>query len=760
MSHRLSTIAPPGPARKRARLTNVACESCRARKVGCDGKKPGCGQCSKISSQCVYKATADIKHTQAYVDSLVSRVSQLEQELDHARATILKLSTSTSNVAPLPRYSNIDPSLPPAPETSSDVSTVDAMGGDAGLDIDSETSNTFYGSSSSLGFIRQMYSTVLPKDAAPLKDNIPSSSTHHSSTVSTAMAAYVAPDNFSLLPRALADHLMHLYWIRVHVLYPFLHKASFSQAYEDLWKPSSDHHPRNLPGLGLGASKESGPSFVIFHCALNAALALGMQFSDLPLSEKERLSSACLAKSKDLLKLDLFDDGNLALVQTLLLLTQYFQSTNWPNKCWTSIGLACRLAQGLGLHIEDTDTQQRYSNTESELRRRVWHGCSTMDIIVSMTLGRPAMLNGTTARRLPGPTDAGEHLLVPGTIATKISSITFFTETVKLYRIVGRVLASVYAVDGDTQEKLGTEAEEDQRHTLLDLDRQLSQYIRELPKALAWLERSKDDVQADNGILARQSHVLHVRFLHARILLFRPAFLQYCRATRPASTSHAHALEMSQVPALGTSHAHDMAKSCVYTSLDLITAIEAYSPTEATGAWWYNVFYLRTAAMVILLSGVCPLICEELGNRKWTSAWQSCTTILTQNLPQFRPLKTCLATLKALRQNVLRQRAETGLYGLDSADEANEMLETTGPEHSNPAGAGHQSSISLGYDTTLPGLVAGNSDYLLDSIFDPFSFVEADLFTDFGLDFSQPALYMTPTEQANTNSTAWHPAPS
>lgn len=732
-------MSAPDPARKRQRLT-TACEHCRARRIRCDGNKPSCGPCLKRSSQCVYKATADVEHTHAYIDSLVNRVSQLEQELENAHATILKLSTNPANALPPPQYLNIDPNLPPPLGTSSDdAGTVDAMGGGAGIDVKPEIGHTFYGSSSALGFTCQMYGTILPRDTAPERQGASSSSTQLVPDPPTTMATYVAPDNFTLLPRELADRLMYLYWDRVHVLYPFLHKASFSQAYEDLWKPSSDHHQCFRPGLGLGASKESGPSSVIFHCALNAALALAMQFSDLPLAEKERLSSACLAKSKDLLRLDLFDDGNIALVQTLLLLTQYFQSTNWPNKCWTSIGLACRLAQGLGLHVEENHSEQPCGIAESEIRRRVWHGCTTMDIIVSMTLGRPAMLNGTAALNLPAPIDGDEELLVPGSSATKLSSIAFFTETVKLYRIVGRILGSVYTINDDHHDRSGAVAEEESRQILLDLDSQLSQLVSELPKGLDWLSGSGDELHAKSGILARQSHVLHVRLLHARILLFRPAFLHYCRSVSALNRSNTRTSDISQAPVSDTPHAYDMAMACVSTSFDLIAAIKMYSATDATGAWWYNVFYIRTAAMVVLLSGICPSICENTGDRTWSSAWRSCEEVLTNLLPQFKPVRTCLATLTALHQNILRQRSEAGLYDLDYAGNGDhEFQHAAPPPHLSGQDALHWNANSN--DIGIPTSTVDNSQYLLDSIFDPYSFVEADLFTDFGLDYTQPIL--------------------
>lgn len=713
------------PPRKRQKLTTTACEPCRNRKIRCDGNKPTCEACAKRSQQCVYQATTDVKHVNTYVDSLVQRVSQLEQELENARATILRLSTSPSipvppppqaPLAPPPPHHNIDPRLLPHDERAAiEAGSVDAMGG--GDEGNANIDPSFYGSSSDLGFSRQMYGTVLQKDAAPSTSATPrdSASTQQPPILPTRTAPYAAPENFTLLPRELADRLMSLYWDRVHILYPFLHKASFVQAYEDLWKPASEQRQRHKSGLGLGASKEAGPASVIFHCAFNAALALGMQFSDLPLDEKERLSAACLTKSKDLLKLDLFDDCNIALVQTLLLLTQYFQSTNWPSKCWTSIGLACRVAQELGLHIEEDRFEQPFSATDGEMRRRVWHGCVTLDIIVSMTLGRPAMLLGYSNRSLPGPIDGDEEFpIIQRVSGRNLSLIDFFYETVKLYRIVGRILSNIYKINDEQQARPSLVEADKKRVVLLDLHRELAHFSSGLPRGLSWEEEAMQPFHDTTGIPARQAHVLHVRTLHAEILLYRPSFLELCHSYNLNDGSRTSKLTEDDIwPEL----------NCVQSALELIAAVKRYSATKATGAWWYNVFYTRTAGMVVLLSGLCPPILEVIGQGAWEEAWNNCVEILTKTLPQYRPVKTCLTTLSALRQNVIRQR-----------NGHHQRISSSG--HS--ADAQNETNQNTHLDKDIASLQGPLNDYcqsLVDSTFDPFTFVSSDVFTDFGLDF-------------------------
>jgi hypothetical protein len=188
-------------------------------------------------------------------------------------------------------------------------------------------------------------------------------------------------DDFSLPPRALADHLLECYWERVHCLYPFFHRPSFEQAYENLWGSSKWPKPE-LPELniGLGGSFDSGPQSIVFHCALNAIFGLGCHFSDIPATEREAAVYTFFLRAKRFVGLDLLDCGTIGVVQTLLIVAILLQSTPYPNRCWNSIGVACRVAQGLGLHEEAS--QRTIKPLEREIRRRTWHGCVIMDMYV------------------------------------------------------------------------------------------------------------------------------------------------------------------------------------------------------------------------------------------------------------------------------------------------------------------------------------------------------------------------------------------
>lgn len=166
-------------------------------------------------------------------------------------------------------------------------------------------------------------------------------------------------DALVLPPRRTADHLVDLYFKYVHTLFPWLHEPSFRAQYEGLWVAQSDPATEDDP---------------LFYCLFNLVLALGCQFSIL-FESSIQSGDTFFNRAKRLLGFSIFDVGTLKMVQALLLMGTYLQSTNRPNRCWNVLGMGIRVAQGLGLHIEPNGE----NIIERETRRRVWWGCVLMD---------------------------------------------------------------------------------------------------------------------------------------------------------------------------------------------------------------------------------------------------------------------------------------------------------------------------------------------------------------------------------------------
>lgn len=248
--------------------------------------------------------------------------------------------------------------------------------------------HTFYGTSSAAAFIREACKSLgrSPASGMPDQNNTSDLGGHLATPVSQQRQAATfrrngqAAYSLSLPPRSLADHLISSFFERVYHLYPFFDRATFEAAYGKLWvaesaSPASATSPRDV---GLGNSLNCGTDTMVFHCALNAMFALACHFSDLPPADREPTSDMFFQKTKTFVGIGLIEHNSLSVVQALLIVSLYLQSTAFPDRCWNSVGIACRLAQGLGLHIDDNDGKD--GSLEAEVRRRTWYCCVILDM--------------------------------------------------------------------------------------------------------------------------------------------------------------------------------------------------------------------------------------------------------------------------------------------------------------------------------------------------------------------------------------------
>lgn len=262
----------------------------------------------------------------------------------------------------------------------SQITAMGIVASEDGLDNDITPRDEFYGNSSAASFIKETCNGVMsikeflgPQTSAAGRRPIPA----------PAPRSWRTSASYTLPPRPLADHLVELYFNRVFYLYPFFHRPSFEKAYKSLWMPIDPPQPTDPDDpspllVGLGGSPNAGADTIVFHCALNAVFAVACHFSNWIDEDRDSTALTFLSRSQSLLTLDFLESESLGVVQTLLILTLYLQSTPFAGRCWSSVGIACRLAQGVGLHTEVSCV--RGSPIEAEIRKRVWHSCVVLEM--------------------------------------------------------------------------------------------------------------------------------------------------------------------------------------------------------------------------------------------------------------------------------------------------------------------------------------------------------------------------------------------
>ncbi|KAK2599993.1 hypothetical protein QQS21_005295 [Conoideocrella luteorostrata] len=675
-------MIPPGKERQRRRKISLACEPCRERKSRCDGVKPICSTCQRRLlglERCVYKLeNARTASTDEYIKALHGRIRKLEQACKDADVEVPSLDLDlpgaedpSDGVASKPTstastvgsgstlicsdysFLHMAPANTTSPHGSSPVSDLSAAAaasttatshntivtaepnssvsamGTVITDDDVSVSEDFYGSSSTASFLKETFDSMKDKDRSfgSLPRRVAGRDWRRDSSY------FVPSHQFSLPPRDLADHLVQTFRDKVYYMYPFFHFPSFQTAYESLWKSHVEPKRSSRPpsGLGLGCYPDGDANTISFHAALNAIFSLACHYSDLPAAERLAASTTFFLRTKPFVNIDLLEANNLSVVQTLLLVALNLQGTPHPSRCWNASGVACRVAQGLGLHAEHH--QDTRGGLEKEIRRRTWYGCIVTDMLVSMTYGRPAMTTHISV--LPLPSGFEQDLSVPVEPNQVTPKFRFYRESIRLCGILEEILSKVYqpwmnrTAPDVSHNATGSTSSYYSLDTIVGLHRKLSDFENSLHDSLSWKKGVETEIPLQNRTLFKdQSLLLHARFIYLRIMLLRPILTQLSTHEQ-AKTEEGVKLEPTTFtdPILASTSLQ-CAKLCVEAAIDLLALLHGNFNPQVPGAWWWDVLYACTAGIVLIIARTCPTLVPSLNQPQMSASWDECQQIL------------------------------------------------------------------------------------------------------------------------------------
>ncbi|KAH6605522.1 c6 transcription factor [Trichoderma cornu-damae] len=497
---------------------------------------------------------------------------------------------------------------------------------------------------------------------------------------SCALKADSAVFGMTVPPRDVADDLVENYWRWTHSLYPLVHRPSFEERYRMIWHPQAEACCR-----GPGA-RAAGPAGLyvstgdrLFYCMLNTVFALGALFSPrMDHKDRDQASRDFFERAKKLMDLDMLAAGSLALVQTLLLMGQYLQSTEMSSSCWNIVGLAVRVAQSIGLHHDPKSCSQgccpaqTLDQVEIEMRRRAWCGCVLLDRVVSLTYGRPLIVHAAiTQSQLVLPLAVDDEYLTrlpdaPGAQPDGMPSLTeCYIHTVQLQDILGEVLTALYypdpapgpaaLINGGTK---GTDF-----HRLFAVDSLLTAWHSRLPPHLQ-ASRYKNrgvppalDLSHRDVVFRRQATVLEVRYLHVRMMMLRPVLSSLCdpafRSSEPGADSNMQDGMMLKA-----------ANLCVSGAQELLQVIEEnmYFKTDLLSPHWYTVFYIHSCAIVFLISLLCsPRHIRCMDEASLLGGLDRCFAALRGYQSRSRTAGRCRKFLISVGREVAHYRSHNGV---------------------------------------------------------------------------------------------------
>ena len=189
---------------------------------------------------------------------------------------------------------------------------------------------------------------------------------------------------WSLPLRRRADSLVTRFFRKNNVTFPILHERTFRRQYVRLWHPDPAHGDTPLAVCsGLCKQRSQGR---LFPATMYAVFALSCLFETKHLEQNATKADAFfrLLQKVDLLEI-LDNEAGLELIQLLLLIGIYLQSTERFSKCKNISGLAIRMAQNMGLHYNVDEAQERGllpsspTQLDCEIRARVWNACVILE---------------------------------------------------------------------------------------------------------------------------------------------------------------------------------------------------------------------------------------------------------------------------------------------------------------------------------------------------------------------------------------------
>ncbi|KAJ5972450.1 uncharacterized protein N7479_002368 [Penicillium vulpinum] len=436
-------ITAPRPKRNQVAR---ACDWCRLNRVRCDDKQPcqNClnrgGSCSNTKPQEATSLPAANREMQRLRNKVKDLQEQIEKLKDRAE---IQAQTGFAT-----------PPLSDAAHSSFDFAELtNTMEGWQG---DQQTGHIHYGPLSSSYFvarISQYLSETLnePLENAKLEacmarfqytppshqpsrwDASPASQGDHH-----ADGSEEAED----LTRSQEEHFLNLLWQSFHCVYPVLSEREFQKYYDSLWSNSTD---------GMSARKPSA--------LVDVLLAVCMQYSSTFFvsgdNQQEDSDAGWQAKNADiasrtyyqraqrLLQSEL-ENPTIMLVQSHIYSIVYLYNTSLLNTAHINLGATLRIAHALRLHIRPLDGT---SPERQELQRRIWWTLYRIDSQLSMTLGRPPLIQlGHVSCGLPG--DSREHAQLSGTVLFSshedISWLSFHVQCTKLIFLVQGVQSALH----------------------------------------------------------------------------------------------------------------------------------------------------------------------------------------------------------------------------------------------------------------------------------------------------------------------------
>ncbi|KAL1406806.1 hypothetical protein Q8F55_006213 [Vanrija albida] len=348
------------------------------------------------------------------------------------------------------------------------------------------------------------------------------------------------------------------YFEHYHTQYPIIHESTFRAQYAEVIPrpPRAQWLVLVHVVIGLGAICSSAPMYIVDYF---------------------------LERSIAVITVDHLETGSLTLVQAFTLLSNLAQKRNKSNAGSVYLGIAVRMAIGLGLHRELP--LWNIKPFEREVRRRVWWVVFIFDAGASVTFGRPILLpyGSADVKMIHNVQDRDFTPSAPA-VPPASSDTTIYTSLIyqaSFHLCANRIYERVISTPPPSGEEV------------LELDHDIRQWHATIPKWFA-SPVTHDDHFRETPWLHFSAHKLFWRYCNLRIILHRRAFLERALQRLPLSAIHTGQEELE----------HTLSSYCLQSAMDTIYDIHDFFKGRKLNTLekWYGLHFLFQSSFVPLIA--------------------------------------------------------------------------------------------------------------------------------------------------------------
>ncbi|PKK75394.1 hypothetical protein RhiirC2_708166 [Rhizophagus irregularis] len=475
---------------KRVKIT-TACDTCRRRKVKCDGASP-CANCTRGAYQCTFSDAStkrprgppkgfvalieDRLHTiESLLVNLVNKdnINENNKEIKKERDNAIEESSQRQRFSTfkIRQYSPMNviapatqssphlfiPTTPPADANySSDQSPslIPGFSDDLGSDDEDILLNNLVSPNSSNSLQSSTLSFLLP-------NNQQQGGSYVDPPISSSIPTLSNP------PPEISRQLLEKYFNHFHPYFPIINRG---QLFKMMSSPNVSDQPSPL--------------------LLNAIYAIGAMYPPIPQDSNNSLVFYDRARSL----LDHFIDvPRLSTVQALILLCMVDQGKPSSYRPQTYSSMAIRMAQSMGLNRRNGPV---YRGKGRQTKKLIWWGCFITDRLNSLANGDPLTINDKMCDiEFPSLDEVDDqdddnqsqqnsqqqNSPSPNYSSTYAQQINIFINFIKLARIIGQIIEHLQSTSC-----IGMPASWNHHSMVNNFENSLSNWLRELPPFLQY----------------------------------------------------------------------------------------------------------------------------------------------------------------------------------------------------------------------------------------------------------------------------------